>query len=62
MKIFLVEFTQHGFGMDAVVVATAESEAIVLLNLSEYERLDKSTEIGLATGDLTPRVVTQDSL
>lgn len=62
MKIWLVEFTQFGFGMDAVVVAPTDAEAIVLLQLTADERLDDVKEIGQATGDLTPRVVTQDSL
>lgn len=62
MKIWLVEFTQNGFGMDAVVVAGTRSEAIVILAMTPDETLDQATEIGEATGDLTPRVVTQDTL
>lgn len=63
MKVWLVEFTSYGFGLDAVVVARSWSEAITLLRLGPDSKLvGEPKEIGDATGDLTPRVVTEDKL
>lgn len=62
MKLWLVKFASFGFALDAVVCAADRGQAIALLKLTADSKLDDALEIGVATGDLTPRVVTEDSL
>lgn len=62
MKLWLVIFTSYGIRLDAVVVHGSEGQAVALLKLGVESRLYDVTEIGTATGDLTPRIVTEDKL
>lgn len=62
VKLWLVRFTSFGFKLDAVVVHRTGPEAVALLELNRDSLFDDIVELGTATGDLTPRVVTEDKL
>lgn len=62
MKIWLVNFSSYGMKLDAVVVHESGGRAVALLKLGAESRLYEVIEIGTATGDLTPRIVTEDKL
>lgn len=62
MKIWHVKFTQWCFSLEAVVVEETGEAAIARLKLTEEQRLKPGRPqcIGLAYGNLTPRVITRD--
>ena len=62
MKIWLVTFSAFGIPLDAVVVAPNYGTAVTMLKLTADERLRDAVEIGVATGDETPRIVTEDRI
>lgn len=62
MKIWLVNFSSYGMKLDAVVIHESGGQAVALLKLGTESRLYDVTEIGMATGNLTPRIVTEDKL
>ncbi len=62
MKLWLINFTTCGLKLDAVVCHVTAGEAVALLKLGTESRLYDVIELGTATGDLTPRIVTEDKL
>lgn len=62
MKIWIVNFSSYGMKLDAVVIHESGGQAVALLKLGTESRLYDVTEIGMATGNLTPRIVTEDKL
>jgi hypothetical protein len=61
MNIYHVTWTTHGgFGLDAVVIAGSESEAVELLQPESQP--DQVLLIGTAVADIEPGVVSQTSL
>lgn len=62
MKLWLINFRTYGMKLDAVVVHESDGAAVALLKLGAESRLDDVEEIGTATGNLTPRIVTEDKL